>query len=76
MNKVKRGQLQKVIDKLGEVKVDIEKVLNQEQEDFDNLSECAQASSNGQKMVEAIENLEAASDFVDDVIEYVEEAKI
>lgn len=74
MNKARRKELERAIELLNEAKEIITACQEEEQEGFDNLSEGLQAAENGQKMETAAEALESASDEIDTIIEYINEA--
>lgn len=73
MNKEKRKTLKKTILMLQDVKNIIEQVIDEEQTNFDNLSEGLQQTERGQKMEENIANMEYSIDNIGDAIEFIEE---
>lgn len=74
MNKDRRAQIQKLIDKLYEIQGDIDFLKDEEQEYYDNMPESIQAGEKGDKAQEAVDNLDYAYSSIDEVIEYLEEA--
>lgn len=76
MNKARRKRLVDIKTKFGELSEDLQAVLDEEQEAFDNTPENLQESERGNASSEAIDNiqlvldsLEEATDNIDDVIE-------
>lgn len=76
MNRVRRQELQKIIDKLIQLKDRIESIMDDEQLSFDNLTEGLQATMRGSAMEEAVDNLNAAIDSIDEAIDYISEAQM
>lgn len=74
MNNTRRKQIQEIIDKLEELKSDVEMLKDEEQEAFDNLPEGIQASERGEAMETAAYNLEEAYDYMDSVIDSLTES--
>lgn len=74
MNKQRRKSIQEVMTKLEELKEQLDYILSDEQEAFDNLPESLQDSERGNAMSEAIDNLEYAMSSIEEVVEYLEEA--
>ena len=74
MNNTRRKQIQAIIDKLEDLKSDIECLKDEEQEAFDNLPEGIQASERGEAMETAVYNLEEAYDNLDSVIDSLTES--
>jgi ATP-dependent helicase/DNAse subunit B len=72
MNKLRRKELTRIIEKLErlealrlEIKDELEAVLEEEQEAFDNLPESLQESERGQQMQEYIDAMDGALDELD-----------
>lgn len=76
MNKIRRRELQKIIEDLIKIKNRIENVTDDEQLSFDNLTEGLQATMRGSAMEEAVDNLSSAIDSIDEAIDYISEAQI
>lgn len=74
MNNTRRKAIQEIYDRLEELMQDIEALQEEEQDAYDNLPESLQDSERGQAMQEAADNLEYASDSVQEVLDYLEEA--
>lgn len=74
MNNTRRKQIQGIIDKLEELKSDIEILKDEEQEAFDNLPEGIQASERGEAMETAAYNLDEAYESLDSVIDSLTES--
>ena len=68
MNKARRKQLEECVNKIEEVKGDIENILSDEQWAFDSMPEGLQASMRGIASEDAIGNMEDAIDSLDDAI--------
>lgn len=68
MNKQRRECIGKLIEKANELKYEIEEVLNEEQECFDNMPENLQYGERGENMQEAINNLEEAQSSIEDCV--------
>lgn len=75
MNNIRRKAIQEIMDKLEDLKCDIESLKDEEQEAFDNLPEGIQASERGEAMESAVYNLDEAYESIESVIESLEEAQ-
>jgi hypothetical protein len=67
VNNARREEIQKAIDKMGEIKSDFENILSDEEEYKDNIPENLQGS---QKYSDS----EDAVNYLQEVIEYLDEA--
>lgn len=74
MNNTRRKQIKSIIEKLSEIKNEIETVTEDEEEYLDNIPESLQESERYEKSEVALENLNNASDTIDELIKYLEEA--
>lgn len=74
MNKQRRLQLTSLQHRIDEIKEDIENIMMEEQEYFDNMPESLQGSEKGTKSEEAISAMENAIDELDSVMSHLEEA--
>lgn len=74
MNKDRRKRIQDVKDQLLNLLTEIEEIKDEEQEAYDNLPESLQEGGKGEKMSEAIDNLDSAYSSLEEVAEYLEEA--
>ena len=72
MNKQRRKLINELIGKAYDLSCEIEEVLNEEQESFDNMPENLQYSERGESMQEAISSLEEAQSSIDDCKSYLE----
>ncbi len=72
MNAQRRKWINSVWDKLDELKSEIESIMEEEQEAYDNLPESIQDGERGEKMQEAIDNLSNSMDSIDEAISYLE----
>lgn len=74
MNKIRRKELAHIVAKLEtlealrlEIKEELEAVMDEEQEAFDNLPESLQESERGQQMQEYVDALESAVDDLEEI---------
>lgn len=74
MNKDRRARIQALINKLEDIKEDIDFIKDEEQEYYDNMPENFQMGEKGDKAQEAIDNLDYAYSSIEEVVEYLEEA--
>ena len=74
MNNNRRARIQALIDKLEDIKEDIDSIKDEEQGYYDNMPESIQAGERGDKAQEAIDNLESTLDYLNDVTGFLEEA--
>ena len=74
MNKDRRARIQALINKLEDIKEDIDFIKDEEQEYYDNMPENFQTGEKGDKAQEAIDNLDYAYSSIEEVVEYLEEA--
>ncbi len=72
MNAQRGKWINSVWDKLDELKSEIESIMEEEQEAYDNLPESIQDGERGEKMQEAIDNLSNSMDSIDEAISYLE----
>ncbi len=75
MNKDRRKSIDALISQIEGVKSAIEGIRDEEQQSLDNLPEAMQDGGLGQKMPEAVDNLESAMDVLDEAVNSLEEAK-
>lgn len=69
MNKQRRKEITNIISELEIIKSRLYEVLNDEQISFDNMPENLQYSMRGEESQEAIENMDAAVNSLDEAIE-------
>lgn len=74
MNATRRKELNKLIEQLEDIKIQIENLQQEEQDAYDNLPESLQDSERGERMQEAADELENAASSVDEVIDYINNA--
>jgi uncharacterized coiled-coil protein SlyX len=67
MNKGQRKQISALIDKLDEIRTEMEQLGEDEQEKFDNMPEGIQDSERGDKMQEAADMLAEQSSAIEDI---------
>lgn len=72
MNNERRERIRKVISTLEDLNNEIQEILSEEQDAYDNMPESFQNGERGDAAQNAISNLESAS--LDDVISYLESA--
>lgn len=72
MNKQRRERINKLIKKAYDLGCEIEEVLNEEQDSFDNMPESLQNGERGETMQEAISSLEEAQSCIDECKSYLE----
>lgn len=74
MNKVRRKSIEKLLESVAVLHDQIDRVLTEEQESFDNLPEGIQYSERGDAMQEAIDALESALSSCEEIDEYLTDA--
>ena len=74
MNKERRKLIQNIIDRLGEIREDIDTVTEEERDYCDSIPENLQGSERYDRAEEAVTNLEDAMDNVDEAIGMLESA--
>lgn len=74
MNKARRSRIADVQTQLEALKQDIDDILAEEQEAYDNLPESLQGSERGEAMQEAIDALESAVGSCEELDEYLTNA--
>ena len=74
MNKERRKEIQNLIDRIEELKWDLETIAEDEQAYLDSIPENLMNSERYEKAENAVGNLESAMDSLDDVTEALEEA--
>ena len=74
MNNLRRKRIQAVIDKLSDLKEEIDDIYNEEEEYRDNMPENLMESDRYSKADNAVENLDSSSTSLDEIIEYLESA--
>lgn len=72
MNKERRKRVNDIKEQLLNIRSEIEATKDEEQDAFDNLPESFQGGEKGDKMNEAIENLDQACSSLDEIDEYLE----
>lgn len=71
MNKIRRKNLQTIIDRLGDIKADLEEITYEEEEYRDNIPENLQSSEKYERADEACDNLNDAADTLNEVIDSI-----
>lgn len=68
MNKARRISITKIADSLQALKSDVESIQLEEQDAYDNLPESFQDGERGDRMQEAIDNLDDALNLIDEAV--------
>lgn len=71
MNKIRRKNLQTIIDRLEDIKADLEEITYEEEEYRDNIPENLQSSGKYERADEACDNLNDAADTLNEVIDSI-----
>lgn len=71
MNKIRRKNLQTIIDRLEGIKADLEEITYEEEEYRDNIPENLQSSEKYERADEACDNLNDAADTLNEVIDSI-----
>lgn len=75
MNKARRSAIQKIIERLEEIRDDIDAVKSEEEEAYGNLPESLQESERGEAMSEAIDVLDSAYSSIEESLDYLDTAQ-
>lgn len=71
MNKIRRKNLQTIIDRPEDIKADLEEITCEEEEYRDNIPENLQSSEKYERADEACDNLNDAADTLNEVIDSI-----
>ena len=71
MNKIRRKNLQTIIDRLEDIKADLEEITYEEEEYRDNIPENLQSSEKYERADEACDNLNDAAYTLNEVIDSI-----
>lgn len=74
MNKARREQIQKPIDRIIAIKEDIQAIQSEEEDAFDNIPESLQDSLRGSQSQDAIDSLGEAIESTEEAIDSLNEA--
>jgi len=74
MNNDRRKRLEKLKERIEEIKEDLAFILEEEQDSYNNMPEGIQDSERGQKSQSAIEALESSDTSLDEAIDYINES--
>ena len=69
MNNARRKQITQLLEQLENLKADLDSILEEEQEAFDNLPESLQEGERGQASQTAIESLETAQSAFEEIVD-------
>lgn len=72
MNKIRRTKIKQQIDAMEIIKSNIEYILDEEQDAFDNMPESLQYSERGETSQEAIDSMENVLSSLEDILEELE----
>jgi hypothetical protein len=73
MNDARREEIRRVLTLINEAKVILERVLDQEQDDFDDMPKDVQNDEEGQRAEDVVDALEPAATCCDNAISACEE---
>lgn len=73
MNQERRNTLAEINETIGGLLAQVEELLDQENEAYDNLPESIQNSERGESMQTAIDNLESLQSSLEEAAGYIEE---
>lgn len=73
MNKDRRKSIERIVDKINEIKADLTSIRGDEEEAYDNLPEGIQESERGDSMQEAIEAMDNADGALQEAADFLEE---
>lgn len=73
MNKERRKKIEVIKDSFLDLQEDLQALLDEEQEAYDNLPESLQESEKGERMSSSIENIDSAMSSLGEVIEFLDE---
>lgn len=74
MNKDVRKEIQDLIEQLDAIKTRVEELRDDEDNKYSNLPDSLQSSEKGEKMQEAIDNLDSASGSIEEPMDFLQEA--
>ena len=74
MNKKRRKMIQDIHDKLMDIQTDLETINTEETEAYENLPISFQDGDKGEKMQEAIDNLDSAVGYISDAMSSLEDS--
>lgn len=75
MNNARRKRIDEISQSLNDLKDEIDKIADEEQECFDNLPEGIQCSETGQAMEEAVDYMQGAIDATNEATCNLDDAK-
>ncbi len=73
MNNVRRKEIKRIIAAIATAREDLDRVLEDEQDAYDNMPEGFQCSERGENMEEAIEVMEECMNSLNEVTDELEE---
>ena len=75
MNNSRRKRIDALIERIDDLMSDLDLIREEEQEAYDNLPESIQDSERGETMYNAIDNLESAASYLEDIEDCLNDAK-
>ena len=75
MNNARRKAISSVIDKLRDLQEAVDAIRDEETEYRDNIPENLQTSEKYEIAEQTIENLGSAYDYIDEIVDFLEDAK-
>ena len=75
MNKSRRARIDKILEKLEEINEELSSIQEEENDAYNNLPFSIQESERGEKMYESVYNLDAALGTIEEITDYLTEAK-
>lgn len=75
MNRIRRKELQDILDQMTQLRERLETVMNEEQEAYDNLPDSIQDGGQGIKMSNAIDCMDTALSSMEDIEEALTDAQ-
>ena len=75
MNDNRKKEINRVIEQLDELRSEIERIAEEEGDDYDNLPEAIQYSERGERMTEVVRALEDQAFALEDIINELTDTK-
>ena len=75
MNKVRRNELAKISVAISDLSSQVESLMDEEQEYYDNMPESFQGGDKGESTQLAIDSLQSVIDSFDEIVNYIDEAQ-
>lgn len=75
MNRIRRKELQDILDQMAQLRDRLESVMDEEQEAYDNLPESIQDGEQGERMSNAIDCMDTALSSMEEIEEALTDAQ-